>query len=110
MQRDIGKKLTLGGEGFYHGAEGAATPLNANATLLDVGGYYKFRDPGFQLLFCYGHSVAGPAETYAYVGLYWTWGHKDTTSTDKDSAGRRNAAPAFAMGAPISQPRGFGGF
>jgi hypothetical protein len=25
-------------------------------------------------LFCYGHSVAGQTENYAYVGMYWTWG------------------------------------
>jgi len=108
LQRDIGKRLTLGGEGFYHGAEGPATPLNKNATLLDVGGYYKFRDPGFQFLFCYGHTVAGQNENYAYVGLYWTWGHKG--AADRDSASRRGAAPPFAMAAPFSQPRSFGAF
>jgi hypothetical protein len=77
LQRDIGKKLTLGGEFFYHGAEGDATPQTRWATLIDFGGYYKFRDPGFQLLFCYGHSVAGQSENYAYLGLYWTWGRKE---------------------------------
>ena len=46
-----------------------------SATMLDLGGYYKFRDPGFQLLFCYGHTVVGQTETYAYLGLYWTWGN-----------------------------------
>ena len=44
--------------------------------MVDVGGYYKFRDPGFQLLFCYGHTVIGQTENYAYLGLYWTWGKK----------------------------------
>ena len=74
LQRDIGKKWTLGTEVFYHGPEGFATPQTGYATLLDVGGYYKFRDPGFQLLFSYGHSVAWQTENYAYLGLYWTWG------------------------------------
>ena len=74
VQRDIGKKLTLGTEAFYHGPEGVATPQTRPATMLDAGGYYKFRDPGFQLLFCYGHTVIGQNETYAYLGLYWTWG------------------------------------
>jgi hypothetical protein len=83
LERDIGKKLTLGSEVFYHGAEGPGTPLNASSALLDVGGYYKFRDPGFQLLFCYGHTIAGKTENYAYLGLYWTWGHK---SDKKDTA------------------------
>ena len=36
--------------------------------MVDVGGYYKFRDPGFQLLFCYGHSALGPSEHYGYWG------------------------------------------
>jgi hypothetical protein len=40
------------------------------------GGYYKFRDPGFQLLFCYGHTAVGKSENYSYLGLYWTWGKK----------------------------------
>jgi hypothetical protein len=74
VQRDLGKKVTLGTEVFYHGPEGLATPQTKPATLLDVGGYYKFRDPGFQLLFCYGHAVIGQKENYAYLGLYWTWG------------------------------------
>jgi hypothetical protein len=82
VQRDIGKKLTLGTEVFSHGAEGVATPQTRSATLVDIGGYYKFRDPGFQLLFCYGHTAIGQAENYAYLGLYWTWGNK---SADKDS-------------------------
>jgi hypothetical protein len=89
VQRDIGKKWTLGGEIFYHGAEGAATAQTRAAALLDVGGYYKFRDPGFQLLYCYGHTIAGQSENYAYLGLYWTWGHQDAAQ-DKDSSSAMN--------------------
>jgi hypothetical protein len=74
VQRDIGKKWTLGGEVFSHGAEGIATPQIRASTLVDAGGYYYIRNPGFQVLFCYGHAVGGMPETYAYVGLYWTWG------------------------------------
>ena len=90
VQRDLGKTLTLGTELFYHGAEGEATPQTKSATLLDVGGYYKFRDPGFQLLFCYGHTVNGQTENYGYAGLYWTWGHK---SPDKEKAMARLGPP-----------------
>lgn len=89
VQRDIGKKWTLGTEIFYHGPEGLATPQTRAAALLDFGGYYKFRDPGFQLLFCYGHTIAGQSENYAYLGLYWTWGHKDA-GADKDSSTAMN--------------------
>jgi hypothetical protein len=77
LQRDIGKKFTLGAEVFHHGNEGFATPQIRPTTLVDAGGYYYFRNPGFQLLFAYGHSVAGFTENYAYVGLYWTWGSKE---------------------------------
>lgn len=84
VQRDIGKKLTLGTEVFSHGREGLATAQTRSSTLVDVGGYYYFRNPGFQLLFCYGHSAFGQGENYAYLGLYWTWGNK--SGSDKDSA------------------------
>jgi hypothetical protein len=48
--------------------------------MIDVGGYYHFKhNTNEQFLFCYGHSVAGQTENYAYVGMYWTWG-KDATS------------------------------
>ncbi len=44
--------------------------------MIDMGGYYHFkRHPGEQFLLCYGHSVAGQTENYAYVGIYWTWGN-----------------------------------
>jgi hypothetical protein len=113
LQRDIGKRLTLGAEVFYHGPEGLATAQTRHATMLDVGGYYKFRDPGFQLLFCYGHTVAGQNETYAYLGLYWTWGKKPAAA-DKDSATAMNrfAPPPFSpagMQSPGAQG-GVGGF
>lgn len=85
VQRDIGKKLTLGSEVFYHSNEGLAAAQTRPATLLDVGGYYKFRDSGFQLLFCYGHSIVGQTENYAYLGLYWTWGNDAANNKDKDT-------------------------
>jgi hypothetical protein len=51
--------LPLGTEVFYHGPQGTAPPQTRPAMLVDVGGYYKFRDPGFQSLFCYGHTAIG---------------------------------------------------
>ncbi len=84
LQRDLGKKWTLGAEMFYHGPEGIAAAQTRPATMLDVGGYYKFRDPGFQLLFCYGHTVIGQTENYAYLGLYWTWGGKPGADVTKN--------------------------
>ena len=58
--------------------------------MIDVGGYYHFKhNPNEQFLFCYGHSVAGQTENYAYVGMYWTWGKdksKDNGREEKFSA------------------------
>jgi hypothetical protein len=93
VQRDLSKRVTLGTEIFYHGPEGPATPQTRPSTLVDVGGYYNFRDPGFQLLFCYGHTVIGQEENYAYLGLYWTWGKKKA-----DSAAFNSPAHSGLMG------------
>jgi hypothetical protein len=51
--------------------------------MVDIGGYYYFKNPGFQLLFCYGQSVIGQTENYGYLGLYETWGEK----AKKDASG-----------------------
>jgi hypothetical protein len=75
VKRDIvHNKLELGVEAFSHGAEGYATPQIRGSTMIDVGGYYHFKNPDHQFLFAYGHSVTGLTENYAYIGLYWTWG------------------------------------
>ena len=90
VQRDLGKRWTLATEAFFHGPEGLATPQTKAATLIDFGGYYKFHgDESYQLLFCYGHTMVGQTENYAYLGLYWTWGKK---------AG--DAKPAAQLGPP----------
>ncbi|HEV2700160.1 MAG TPA: hypothetical protein VGV09_00910 [Steroidobacteraceae bacterium] len=87
VQRDAGDKWTLGGEVWYHGPEGPATPLSHATTMFDFGGSYYFRKPAFQLLFALGHSVAGQTETYAYLGLYWTWGEGAEKATPTALAG-----------------------
>ena len=40
LQRDIGKKLTLGGEIYSHAKEGVATPQIQSSTMVDLGGFY----------------------------------------------------------------------
>jgi hypothetical protein len=72
LQRNITKKLILGGEVFSHGTQVAEISARSS-TMADVGGYYTIHD-GFQLLFASGHSFAGESETYSYFALYWTWG------------------------------------
>ena len=63
----------------------------------DLGGYYYFRNPGFQLLSCYGHTVAGQQETYIYMGLYWTWGKaKGDVNKGRSLLGKLH--PAYSSG------------
>jgi hypothetical protein len=76
----FGERLELGSEAVYHGPEGVATPQTMAATLVDTGAVFHF-NTNQQLLVCYGHSVAGQTENYAYIGLYWTWG-KDAKAAD----------------------------
>ena len=80
VKRVVNPKLELSAEIFSHAGEGAAAPQTQASTLIDAGGYYHFKQPGLQLLFAYGHSIAGQTENYAYLGLYKTWG-KDKTGT-----------------------------
>lgn len=98
VERELGKKFTLGSELFFHGSEGEAAPQTRSAILLDIGGYYKFRDPGFQLLFCYGHTIAGQSETYAYLGLYWTWGLHNQADGGNSGTGPNAAIPFLSHG------------
>lgn len=78
LKYGFGERLEIGGEVFSHGPEGSAAAQTETSTMIDLGGYYHFKHhPGEQFLLCYGHSVAGQTENYAYVGLYWTWGKDD---------------------------------
>jgi hypothetical protein len=88
VKREMSKKLELSAEVFSHAREGFATAQTQSSTLIDAGGYYHFKSPGLQLLFAYGHSVAGQTENYGYLGLYKTWGK------DKDAGA---GSPANAM-------------
>jgi hypothetical protein len=74
VKREMSKRLELSAEVFSHAREGFATAQTQASTLIDAGGYYHFKSPGLQLLFAYGHSIAGQTENYAYLGLYKTWG------------------------------------
>jgi hypothetical protein len=81
VKKQLSERIELGAEVFAHGREGSGAAQTGASTLVDVGGYYHFNHhPGEQFLFCYGHSVAGQTENYAYLGMYWTWG--------KDSGGK----------------------
>jgi len=93
VKREINKRLELSVELFSHAGEGAAAVQTQASAMIDAGGYYHFKSPGLQLLFAYGHSVAGQTENYGYLGLYKTWG-KDRDA-DKDAPGGA-VMPGFA--------------
>jgi len=73
LQRDLGPRLTLGGEIF---AQGADTAGGRGFTAVNLGGYYNFT-PQFSLLFSAGRSVSGERHTLWYLALYWTGGPAD---------------------------------
>lgn len=73
LQKDVGEKLTLGGEVFGRAKD---TVDGQSTTIMNFGGNYKFT-PDFNLLFSAGHSVSGESHTLAYLGLWWTWGGEE---------------------------------
>lgn len=97
VKREVNKKLELSAEIFSHAAEGLAAAQTQASTLIDAGGYYHFNSPGLQLLFAYGHSVAGQTENYAYLGLYRTWG-KDKAASEEDSHDAMLSSSIFKTG------------
>ena len=95
IKRELSEQWELGAEVFAHGSEGAAAPQTQASTMIDVGGYYHFKhNTNEQILFCYGHSIAGQTENYAYLGIYWTWG-KDAKSGAADDKKDATAHPLF---------------
>jgi hypothetical protein len=93
VKRVVNERLELSAEIFSHAREGLAAAQTQSSALIDAGGYYHFKSPGLQLLFAYGHSVAGQTENYAYLGLYKTWGK------DKD-AYKKSAGDAMLSAQP----------
>jgi len=85
VKRVVNERLELSAEVFSHASEGFAAAQTQASTMIDAGGYYHFKADGWQLLFAYGHSVAGQTENYGYLGLYKTWG-KDDKDKDDDKA------------------------
>jgi hypothetical protein len=96
IKKEVNKKLELSAEVFSHAREGFAAAQTEASTMIDAGGYYHFKSPGLQLLFAYGHSIAGQTENYAYVGLYKTWGK------DKDADHQAAADALLSAQHPIT--------
>jgi hypothetical protein len=93
VKRVFNQRLELSIESFSHAREGIAAAIRASS-MIDAGGLYHFKSPGLQLLFAYGHSIAGQTENYGYLGLYKTWG-KDK---DKDKSGGTTSGAQGPMG------------
>lgn len=104
LQKEINKKLTLGGEWFNPGRQSFDT---RNYHLVNFGGMYNFYKNA-SLLFTVGHSVQGPAHTIGYMALYWTFGKKpeedgkDEKKKEKEvkPAGMSSLMPSAAMRHP----------
>jgi hypothetical protein len=77
VKHEFSEKLELATELFAHGREGIAAAQTQASAMIDAGGYYHLKGDAMQLLFAYGHSVAGQTENYGYLGMYWTWGKDD---------------------------------
>jgi len=91
LKRVVNERLELSVEMFSHAREGFAAAQTEASAMVDAGGYYHFKSPGWQLLFAYGHSVAGQTENYGYLGLYKTWG-KDREKKDAGEATEHGSA------------------
>jgi hypothetical protein len=92
VKREVNKKLEMAAEVFSHGGEGTAPPQIQPSTMIDAGGYWHLKgEETMQLLFAYGHSIAGQTENYAYLGLYWTWGKDKNNPDDKDKDSDKKA-------------------
>jgi hypothetical protein len=89
IKRELNEKLEMAAEIFSHAREGEAPAQTEASTMIDAGGLYHLKGEGMQLLFAYGHSVAGQTENYAYLGLYWTWGKDDHKSGAQESQDKK---------------------
>jgi len=70
LQKDFGKRFTLGGELY---AQGTISQTIRSALIFTFGGNYNFTE-NFALLFSTGHSIAGQNTLTGYIGLDWTFG------------------------------------
>ena len=101
LQRDIGKKLTLGGEFFYHGAEGDATPQTHWSTLLDFGGACcKFCDPGLSIAFLLRTQHRGAKRELRIPGACLDRGQR--SEPEKERHGRRTGSAKTGDGYSFS--------
>ncbi len=89
VQRDLNKHVTLGTEIFSQQAQQISS---RETTFIDAGGYWNLPKKGLSILFMGGHTVAGERHTIGYLGLYYTWGPKDT---GKPESGLLSNAPGM---------------
>ncbi len=88
LQRDLGERLTLGGEIF---GQGKSSNDVGSFALFNLGGFFKIT-PNLQILFTGGRSFAGGRHTIGYLGLYWTGGLGKETG---GKTGLKSLTPSF---------------
>ena len=69
IQREVTKRIVLGTEVYHQEAQSSGA---RQTTLINVGGYYNFRE-NRSLLFMLGHTWSGERHAVGYLGLYSTW-------------------------------------
>lgn len=85
VQRELSKRWTLGTEIYSQSAQAADA---RETTFWDGGGYLNFPSiKGLSLLFMTGHTIAGESHTIGYLGLYYTWGPKDSGTPQPETGG-----------------------
>ena len=82
LQKDLDKKVTLGGELYYTtpSAVGTRRQLDFN-----LGGQYNF-DDGHHFLFSLGRSIYGDTKLSSYLAYQWTFGPRASDASPPTSA------------------------
>jgi hypothetical protein len=68
LQYDFSKRITLGGELYYHTAQSISSQ---SALAFNVGGFINFSEK-FHLIFSIGHNLSNENFLTSYTGLLWT--------------------------------------
>ena len=104
LQRELGKRLILGGEIF---AQGQSSNDTRSFAVFNLGGFFKITE-NFQLLFSGGHTLAGANHTIGYLGLYWTgkFGKKEEPE-EKEKEKESFGGPAWFKLAHGTGPLGY---
>ena len=94
------RKMDSGRRALVSRAEGLATIQAGSATCLISAGTTTFASPRFSCCSAWVTPIVGHSETYAYLGLYWTWGKKEADSGAAKVAWSETARAPTALANP----------